>query len=188
MIHSTGSLFYSDASARALPGRMHFYKLPVYSSNGQAKPAHFKIFAPQKYLYAAVRRRGPAARTIPLGIPPNITFPPIHSNGEWGGLLIDWIVQWSVPRTFLDSVRCRGKSGNSRVSPILKTLGTRSHLLWSLPKLARVAHHSEECFVFGFAGVHCFEEFLIAERFRFSGISELTSPWDSLLSCVYNIQ
>ena len=22
--------------------------------------------------------------TIPLGIPPNITFPPIHSNGEWG--------------------------------------------------------------------------------------------------------
>ena len=105
-----------------------------------------------------------------------------------GGLLIDWIVQWSVPRTFLDSVRCRGKSGNSRVSPILKTLGTRSHLLWSLPKLARVAHHSEECFVFGFAGVHCFEEFLIAERFRFSGISELTSPWDSLLSCVYNVQ
>ena len=78
MIHSTGSLFYSDASARALPGRMHFYKLPVYSSNGQAKPAHFKIFAPQKYLYAAVRRRGPAARTIPLGIPPNITFPPIR--------------------------------------------------------------------------------------------------------------
>ena len=195
-----------------------------------------------------VRRRGPAVRTIPLGIPPNITFPPIrvvaksallrflpfgessarslappfpavtaplgpggnftlrpigqsrwefppnitfppiHSNGEWGGLLIDWIVQWSVPRTFLDSVRCWGKSGNSRVSPILKTLGTRSHLLWSLPKLARVAHHSEECFVFGFAGVHCFEEFLIAERFRFSGISELTSPWDSLLSCVYNIQ
>ena len=144
MIHSTGSLFYSDASARALPGRMHFYKLPVYSSNGQAKPAHFKIFAPQKYLYAACaaarpcradnpagnspqhnisphprrrkvrfaplppfrgklrplpcssfsrRDRSAGSRwefytapywTIPPGIPPNITFPPIHSNGEWG--------------------------------------------------------------------------------------------------------
>ncbi len=144
MIHSTGSLFYSDASARALPGRMHFYMLPVYSSNGQAKPAHFKIFAPQKYLYAACaaarpcRADNPAgnspqhnisphprrrkvrfapfspfgessarslappfpAVTAPLGpggnftlrpigqsrweFPPNITFPPIHSNGEWG--------------------------------------------------------------------------------------------------------
>lgn len=170
------------------PGGCIFISCLYTAQMGRQSPPISRYLLRKNTCTPLVRRRGPAARTIPLGIPPNITFPPIHSNGEWGGLLIDWIVQWSVPRTFLDSVRCWGKSGNSRVSPILKTLGTRSHLLWSLPKLARVAHHSEECFVFGFAGVHCFEEFLIAERFRFSGISELTSPWDSLLSCVYNIQ
>ncbi len=97
MIHSTGSLFYSDASARALPGRMHFYKLPVYYSNGQAMPAHCKIFAPLPPFWGKLRplpcssfsRRDHSAgsrwefytapyRTIPLGIPPNITFPPIR--------------------------------------------------------------------------------------------------------------
>ena len=33
--------------------------------------------------------------------------------------------------------------------PIPKTSGTRRHLLRGLPKLSRVAHHSELCFVFG---------------------------------------
>ena len=176
MIHSTGSLFYSDASARALPGRMHFYMLPVYSSNGQAKPAHFKIFAPQKYLYAACaaarpcradnpagnspqhnisphprrrkvrfaplppfrgklrplpcssfsrRDRSAGSRwefytapywTIPLGIPPNITFPPIHSNGEWGAYSLIGLSNGRVPRTFIDSVRCWGKTRTQGVT------------------------------------------------------------------------
>ena len=76
MIHSTGSLFYSDASARALPGRMHFYKLPVYSSNGQAKPAHFKIFAPQKYLYAACAAARPCRADNPAGNSPQHNISP----------------------------------------------------------------------------------------------------------------
>ena len=54
--------------------------------------------------------------TIPLGIPPNITFPPIHSNGEWGAYSLIGLSNGRVPRTFIDSVRCWGKTRTQGVT------------------------------------------------------------------------
>ena len=57
-----------------------------------------------------------------------------------GGLLIDWIVQGSLPRCSQSTVR--RNLGVVQGSPIPKTSGTRRGR-------SRVAHHSEICFVFG---------------------------------------
>ena len=57
-----------------------------------------------------------------------------------GGLLIDWIVQGSLPRCSQSTVR--RNLGVVQGSPIPKTSDTRRGR-------SRVAHHSEVCFVFG---------------------------------------
>ena len=105
-----------------------------------------------------------------------------------------------VPLAFFDyrriPVMLGEKSGNSGKLgdwPILKTSVTRRSLLWSLPKRSRVAHHSEECFVFGFfrssRGFNVWTGFLAALRLGLNlGPLSFLAHWTHSLpvSIMYN--
>ena len=79
-----------------------------------------------------------------------------------GGLLIDWIVQGSLPRCSQSTVR--RNLGVVQGSPIPKTSDTRRGR-------SRVAHHSEVCFVFGLAESLSFFAVLNGAYVTGSGIS-----------------
>ena len=110
------------------------------------------VFHSQEITFTFLSNR--QSRSYPCELlSPHITQPPIRSNDEWGGSLLDRIFQYLLPLAFFGlPFGCWGNIWgieNSGYLPIRKTSGTRRRLLWSLPKYSRVAHPSEKCFVFG---------------------------------------
>ncbi len=107
-----------------------------------------------------------------------------------GGLLLDRSFQYALPLAFLECRSDAGVIGELRGLPIHKTSlhadvcsGCYQNLI--LVWLIIVRYVSS----LGQSGVSLFEEFLGFRTVQgFLGISELTSPWDSLLSCDYNVQ
>ena len=117
-----------------------------------------------------------------------------------GGLLLDRIFQYFLPLAFFGYRSDAGETcwgnGKLRVCQSIKHQVHADVCSGSYQNAcSRAAHQSEVCFVFGSSGVRCF-----CWVFRNSsvpngagvqdifGTSEPTSPLDSLLSCVYNVQ
>ena len=75
------TLHNSDNAPHTTPATSQKSKLfwvPDQTQMGRQSPPISRYLLRKNTCTPLVRRRGPAARTIPLGIPPNITFPPIR--------------------------------------------------------------------------------------------------------------
>ena len=124
------------------------------------------------------------------GAGPGYSTTPRSLQRRTGGLLLDRSFQYALPLAFLECRSDAGVIGELRGLPIHKTSlhadvcsGCYQNLI--LVWLIIVRYVSS----LGQSGVSLFEEFLGFRTVQgFLGISELTSPWDSLLSCDYNVQ
>ena len=91
------------------------------------------------------------------GSPQKDSTTPHSLQRRMGGLLVDWIVQWSVPRAFL-VYRSSARTERGQVTQgFRQSIKHLEHADVCFER-SRAAHHSEVCFVFG----GCFQGYVVA--------------------------
>ena len=168
------------------------YASRVFRPTGRSRRRHTAHFGASAQQKSALRRsnRLSASASLLFGGCPLYSTTPRSLQRRTGGLLLDRSFQYALPLAFLECRSDAGVIGELRGLPIHKTSlhadvcsGCYQNLI--LVWLIIVRYVSS----LGQSGVSLFEEFLGFRTVQgFLGISELTSPWDSLLSCDYNVQ
>lgn len=138
--------------------------------------------------------RAPARAASAAAHPKGKTQPPTRSSGEWGAYTWIGFSKLSTSKLLRDYRSDAGNTGESKNSgwfaPILKT-SVHAELCSGDFQNGLVLLSIVSVFrLWGSSGVYTFSE--QSSRFRtareFRNLLDLPSPWDSLLSCVYNVQ